>query len=232
MSADPVAGGKHALVTGSSAGIGAAIVQRLLDEGWKVTGLDQSPPSVIHPHFTAHEFDLTESRGRDAVLGRIEGVTAFVHCAGIMRGAPLGALDAATGEMLWRIHVDAAATIANLLVPRMGSGGRVVLIGSRNARGAANKSQYAAVKAAMVGLARSWAKEVASRGITVNVVSPAATETGLLSDSARAQIPPEMPPIGRFIRPQEIAALVLFLLGPDAAAITGQEMVVCGGASL
>lgn len=232
MSLDVQTGKKHALVTGSSAGIGAAIVGRLLNDGWQVTGLDRSPASISDPRFTAHELDLTQARERDDVLGQIEGVTAFVHSAGIMRGAPLGSLDPATGEMLWRIHVDAATAIANTIVPRMGSGGRVLLIGSRNARGAAGKSQYAAVKSALVGLARSWARELAPRGITVNVVSPAATETGLLGDAARAAIPPEMPPIGRFISPQEIAALVLFLLGSDAAAITGQEMVVCGGASL
>jgi len=232
MSGDVHSGKKHALVTGSSAGIGAAIVRRLLDDGWQVTGLDRSLPSISDARFTAHTLDLTQTRERDAVFGRLEGVTAFVHSAGIMRGAPLGALDPATGEMLWRIHVDAAAAIANAVVPRMASAGRVVLMGSRNARGAASKSQYAAVKSALVGLARSWAKELAPRGITVNVVSPAATETGLLDDAARAALPPELPPIGRFISPQEIAALVLFLLGPDAAAITGQEMVVCGGASL
>ena len=85
------------------------------------------------------------------------------------------------------------------------------MIGSRAARGVIAKSQYGAAKAALVGLARAWAKELAPRGITVNVVAPAATETAMLTDPARAAIPPaEVPPIGRRIYPEEVAALVAF----------------------
>ena len=102
-----------------------------------------------------------------------------------MRGAQLGALDHDAGDLLWRIHVDAAIALADHLAPRMTSGGRIVLIGSRAAKGVVGKSQYGAAKAALVGLARSWAKEVVARGITVNVVAPAATETAMLTDPAR-----------------------------------------------
>ena len=79
---------------------------------------------------------------------------------------------------------------------------------------------------------RSWAAEVAHRGITVNVVAPGATETPMLHDPARGSVAPRLPPIGRFVQPQEVAALVAFLLGEEAAAITGQQVVICGGASL
>jgi len=96
----------------------------------------------------------------------------------------------------------------------------------------AGRSQYAATKAALVALARSWAAETAAAGVTVNVVSPAATETAMLADPARATVPPKLPPLGRLIQPGEIAALVAFLLSPDAAAITGQDIQICGGASL
>jgi 3-oxoacyl-[acyl-carrier protein] reductase len=88
------------------------------------------------------------------------------------------------------------------------------------------------VKAAMVGMARSWAAELAPKGITVNVVAPAATETPMLGDPARGSTPPKTPPIGRFVRAEEVAALTSFLLGPEASAITGQQIVVCGGSSL
>jgi NAD(P)-dependent dehydrogenase (short-subunit alcohol dehydrogenase family) len=165
-------------------------------------------------------------------VAKIDAADALVHAAGIMRGGRLGELDHAAGDLLWRIHVDAAIGLADHLAPRLSDGGRIVLIGSRAARGVVAKSQYGAAKAAMIALARAWAKELVGRGITVNVVAPAATETAMMSDPARAIVAPETPPIGRRIKPEEVAALVHFLLSEDAAAITGQEISICGGASL
>ncbi|WP_265442232.1 SDR family NAD(P)-dependent oxidoreductase [Bradyrhizobium sp. SEMIA] len=81
-------------------------------------------------------------------------------------------------------------------------------------------------------MARSWAIELAPRGVTVNVVAPAATETPMLKDPARADVAPKLPPIGRYIRAEEVAHAVAFLLSPEAAAITGQQLVICGGSSL
>jgi NAD(P)-dependent dehydrogenase (short-subunit alcohol dehydrogenase family) len=149
-----------------------------------------------------------------------------------MRTAPLGALVADDGAAMWRIHIEAAAKIADALLPKMPQGGRIVLIGSRTAAGAPGRSQYAAAKAAMVGMARSWAAELAPKGITVNVVAPAATETPMLGDPARRGTPPKLPPIGRFVRAEEVAALTAFLLRPEASAITGQQITICGGSSL
>jgi NAD(P)-dependent dehydrogenase (short-subunit alcohol dehydrogenase family) len=108
----------------------------------------------------------------------------------------------------------------------------MVLIGSRVSGGISGKSQYAATKAALASLARSWAAESIERGVTVNVVSPAATDTPMLHDPARTNTPPKLPPIGRLIQPDEVAALVLYLLGPQASAITGQDITICGGASV
>jgi NAD(P)-dependent dehydrogenase (short-subunit alcohol dehydrogenase family) len=159
-------------------------------------------------------------------------VKALVHAAGFMRVAPLGKLAAEDGVGMWRLHVEAAVTLANTIAPNLPEGGRIVLIGSRTASGAAGRSQYAATKAALVGMARSWAIELAPRGITVNVVAPAATDTPMLQDSTRESVAPRVPPIGRFVRPEEVAALTAFILSDEAAAITGQQMVICGGSSL
>ncbi len=138
------------------------------------------------------------------------------------------------GELMWRLHVDSICRIAALVLPAMARArhGRVVLIGSRVAAGAGGRSQYAATKAALIALARSWASEVIAAGVTVNVVSPAATDTGMLKDPARQGTPPRTPPLGRLIQPEEVASLVSYLLSPAAGAITGQDIQICGGASL
>jgi NAD(P)-dependent dehydrogenase (short-subunit alcohol dehydrogenase family) len=223
-------GARYAVVTGSSSGIGEAIASRLCADGWRVIGLDKNVNE--NSGFRSVTVDLTDFDELSAVLADIRSADAVVHAAGFMRTAPLGALDRRDGAAMWRIHIEAAAVIANALLPKMPEGGRIVLIGSRTAAGAPGRSQYAAAKAAMVGMARSWAAELAPRGITVNVVAPSATETPMLGDPARAATPPKKPPIGRFVRAEEVAALTSFLLSPDAAAITGQQIVICGGSSI
>lgn len=226
------AANRRALVTGSSSGIGAAIAQQLLIDGWQVLGLDLAPATLGHPCFSSLQIDLLDTDALQRCLASVGAVGALVHAAGFMRTAPLGQLDAAHGEAMWRVHVQAADMLANALAPRMPDGARMVLIGSRVAQGAPGRSQYAACKAALVGMARSWAAELAPRAITVNVVAPAATATAMLQDPARAGTPPKLPPIGRYIEPAEVASLVAFLLSPAGAAITGQQIAICGGASL
>lgn len=220
-----------AVVTGVSSGIGAAVAERLLREGWQVVGISRGAPAFAAEGFAHRSADLSDPAELRAA---VEGLrpAALVHAAGLLRTGALGRLDAADGEAMWRLHVGAAASLADLVVPRMPDGGRVVLIGSRTASGAAGRSQYAATKAALLGMARSWAAELAPRGITVNVVAPSATETPMLRDPARAGVPPRVPPIGRFIRPEEVAALAAFLLSAEAGAITGQQITICGGSSL
>jgi NAD(P)-dependent dehydrogenase (short-subunit alcohol dehydrogenase family) len=223
---------RRAIVTGASSGIGKAIAERLLDDGWSVVGVSRSKPAIAHPRFHAVPLDLAAGDAASAALSELPPVSALVHAAGLLRVGRIGEQNPADGALMWRTHVDAAVRLAERLAPAMPDGGRIVLIGSRVANGAAGRGQYAASKAALLALARSWAIELAPRGITVNVVAPGATDTAMLSDPARAGVTPKLPPIGRFVRPEEVAALTAFLLSDMAASITGQQITMCGGASL
>lgn len=236
----PFAG--HAIITGSSSGIGQAVVLHLLNAGWKVQGWDRQPCTdahiASHPHFVAVTVNLMNEDELAAVLtATLEHstpVTAFIHAAGQMMTGTLEQLNPADGSAMWQLHVQAATTIAQALLPilQKTAQGRIVLLGSRVAQGMAARSQYAAVKAAVIAAARSWAAELASKGVTVNVVSPAATQTALLADAKRASSAPKLPPIGRYIQAAEVASLIAYLLSPAAAAITGQNLQICGGSSL
>ena len=222
---------RHAVVTGCSSGIGRAIAERLLADGWTVTGLSRGETS-LGPGFRWLHADLSDPSSLAETAAGIDPAAALVHAAGYQRTALLGELDPEALAGMFAVHVGAASALANEVVPRMPDGGRVLLIGSRTSTGAAGKSQYAATKAALMGMGRTWAQELAPRGITVNVLSPGPTDTPMLADPGRAATPPKLPALGRLVDPEDVAALAGFLLGPHGKSITGQNYVICGGASL
>lgn len=221
---------RTAVVTGASSGIGRAVAERLLADGWHVVGLSRSRPRAVDLDW--RECDLADPGALPQAVADLSGVGALVHAAGFQESGGLGELDPEAGERMYAVHVTAAVRLAQLLVDRLDEGGRVVLVGSRTADGVAGKSQYAATKAALRALARSWAAELSPRRITVNVVEPGPTDTAMLHDPRRAATPVALPPLGRLVRPDEVAGLVAFLVGDGGAMVTGQHLRICGGASL
>jgi NAD(P)-dependent dehydrogenase (short-subunit alcohol dehydrogenase family) len=221
---------RTAVVTGASSGIGHAVCTQLRDEGWHVVGLSRRDPQLAGVDW--RHCDLADPAAPGGATADLPSVASLVHAAGFQESGPLGDLDPAAGERMYAVHVGAAVALAQALVGRLEAGGRVVLVGSRTADGVAGKSLYAATKSALRGLARSWAKELAARGITVNVVEPGPTRTAMLDDPRRSATPVAVPPLGRLVEPEEVASLVAYLLGPGGAMVTGQHWQICGGASL
>ncbi|WP_082619385.1 MULTISPECIES: SDR family NAD(P)-dependent oxidoreductase [unclassified Terrabacter] len=227
---------RTAVVTGASSGIGLAIAHDLVGAGWHVLGLSRSR-GALSDAATWVPCDLADVISADeavrAVRGTaIGGVDAIVHAAGLQYSAGVGDLRPEQGERMWAVHVRGAELVVGGLIGVLGDGGRVVLVGSRTMTGVPGKSQYAATKAALAAMARAWASELAPRRITVNVVAPGPTRTAMLGDPNRASVPPVVPPLGRLVEPSEVAALTRFLLEPTGAMVTGQTIVMCGGASL
>ncbi|OZD85737.1 NAD(P)-dependent oxidoreductase [Rhodococcus sp. 05-339-2] len=226
---------QEAIVTGVSSGIGASIARTLSGRGWHVTGLSRTRPAQGFEDGGPNRWigvDLADTRAVSDLIDDLPDPHSIVHAAGVQRSGRLGDLDPAHSEQMWRVHVAAAEVLVDGLAARLHDGGRVVLIGSRTMTGVAGKSQYVATKSALVGMARSWAMELVSRGITVNVVAPGPTDTPMLRDPGRVATPPITPPLGHLIDPDEIAETVAFLLSPHARSITGQTIVQCGGTSL
>ena len=221
-----------ALVTGVSSGIGQAIAETLLKNDWHVIGLSRTQVSHEHPNFVSYSVDLMDTQKLLNCLEQLPKIDAVIHAAGKMVAAPLGRLNLEESQAIWQLHVGVAEILANYFADKLSEGGRIVIIGSRTSKGVAGRSQYVATKSALFGMVRSWAAELAPKGITANIIAPGATETPMLLNPNRKSSPPKLPPIGRFISPYEVAQYVNFIVSPHAGAITGQELVICGGASL
>lgn len=227
---------RSAVVTGASSGIGLAIAHDLLGAGWRVFGLSRSR-GALSDSATWVPCDLTDVTATSEAVRTVRetwsaGVGAIVHAAGLQYSAAVGRLRSDHGEWMWAVHVRGAELVVGGLVDDLVDDGRVVLVGSRTMAGVPGKSQYAATKAALAAMARAWAAELAPRRITVNVVAPGPTRTAMLEDPNRASVPPVHPPLGRLVEPSEVAGLTRFLLEPTGAMVTGQTIVMCGGASL
>jgi 3-oxoacyl-[acyl-carrier protein] reductase len=236
---------KQALVTGGSRGLGLAICQRLLAEGWSVT------TTARHP---SPEISATAARYPDRFrfvatdLSAPDGVTTLAHQALVLEGFDGFVANAAVGtDGLLTLLPESAIRncielnlLANILLARevikgmlaRGSGGSLVFVSSVAARtGLSGLSVYGASKAALAAFSRALAREYGPRAIRSNCVVP-----GFLETDMSAPLPPahrstlaRRTPLGRLGHPDDVVGAVSFLLGPDAAHVSGTEIVVDGG---
>ncbi|MCF3182203.1 SDR family oxidoreductase [Streptomyces polychromogenes] len=239
-------GNTVALVTGGSRGIGAATALRLAEDGFDValTYVDGARAAAevagkieaVGRRALAVRADAGASDGpRTAVeetvraLGRLD---VLVNNAGAGVLGPIGSLGAADVDRVLAVNVRGAFLAAQAAAGHMGSGGRVVTIGSCMVQRVPGPggTLYAMSKAAMTGLTKSLARELGGRGITANLVHPGPTDTDMNpADGPYADPQRSMTALGRYGTPQEVAAMVSFLAGPDAAYVTGAEFSVDGG---
>lgn len=227
------------VVTGGASGIGAAICASVRAAGETVVCLDRQPPR----DGAFVEVDLTDAdatRAAAAAVAASYAVSRFVHNAGAIRPAPLGDVTVSDLAALSQLHLGAPLILLQAFLPAMRAAafGRVVLIGSRAAQGMATRTAYAATKAGMGGLARTWALELAADGITVNVVAPGpirGTEMFHAVVPAGGEVEARLAagvPVRRLGTPEDVARVVMFLGAAGSGFITGQTINVCGGASL
>jgi len=228
--------GKRVIVTGAAHGIGRATALMFQKAGARVVGLDlvtsQSPLKTLACNLTREE-DIIAAVA--AAAGELGGVDVLVNNAGIMQEAALGAITADHVDRHFAVNVRGAILVTREVLPHLGPGSRIINIASELAYlGRANASVYCATKAAILGLTRSWARELAPL-ILVNAVAPGPTDTGLLAFDT---LTPEQKsletahPLGRIGRPEEIASAVLFLAGSGATFFTGQCLGANGGAAM
>jgi NAD(P)-dependent dehydrogenase (short-subunit alcohol dehydrogenase family) len=214
----------------------------MLARGWQVVSLSAEAPPETAPGLHVEIADLADPVAVTAAAARIAAahdVTHVVHNAGQILPALIDDARPEDFARLAQLHLATPLVLTQAFLPAMRARrfGRVLFTGSRAALGVPTRSAYAATKAGLIGLARTWALELAPQGITVNVVSPGPIRTQNFWDIVPRDSEAETAlaariPVGRLGEPADVARALMFLADPDAGFITGQVLMVCGGASV
>ncbi len=232
-----------AIVTGGSAGIGAAICRCMIEAGYDVVSMALRKPAGSGPGLHAVEVDLTDAKATKqaaAAVAKQYAVSCVIHNAGVIRPSLVADVSQKDLHDLTQLHLGAAVLIVQAALPGMRERafGRIVLISSRAALGLQTRTAYSATKAGMIGMARTWALELAPFGITVNVVAPGPiADTEMFREvipagDAREAALAKAIPVGRLGRSDDVARAVLFFADPRNSFVTGQVLYVCGGSSV
>ena len=226
--------GRSAIVTGGAAGIGAAIVKRLEDEGMKVAIFDlHSRPPV----------DITDYEAVKKAVAGAGPVDILVNNAGWDTFRPFLKTDPAFWQKILSINLVGAMNVLHCVLPGMVERGRgkVVTIASDAGRvGSSGEAPYSACKGGLIALTKTLARELASKNIQLNVVCPGLTETGMLESFMQGAGNPEKLreayrraiPMGRLGKPEDLPGAVAFFASDDADFITGQVLSVSGGLTM
>lgn len=222
---------KRIIVTGGFGTLGAAVVRAALDAGAKVAAVDRADaPHANVDLGTAQRFGSVDLADADQAKATIDnasralaGLDALVNIAGAFRWETLadGKLD--TWDLLYRINLRTAVAASQAALPHLGGGGRIVNIGAASAlKAGAGVAAYTASKSGVMRFTESLAEELKERGITVNAVLPSIIDT----PPNRADMPKA--DFDRWVKPQQLADVILFLISDQASAITGALIPVVG----
>jgi len=231
---------RRALVTGASGVLGAAICRRLAADGFEVLAhahgnVEAAKKLAAEIGGRAVAFDVTDA---DAATAALEGlletgpIQVLVNNAGITDDAPLAGMTREQWRRVIDVSLDGFFNVTRALVMPMARTrwGRIVSVSSVTARlGTRGQANYAAAKGALEAASRSLAREMGSRGITVNCVAPGIIESPLVARAFDAAAIAALVPLQRAGKPEDVAGVVSFLASDAAAYITGQTIPVAGG---